>query len=174
MIDLYTLFTTIDESTRIEHLDNEDWQIPQYARENITDVLEQEIRLLHRSEKSSTIIRADNDDDEEEEDQEMEDEGVFSNETRGAIHEKRVCDIAARMTLAILGGALPKQFAETLYKYKGKVGQSYDKIILELGPIPDKAKPKAKPMENAVVVEDEDPIEDIVEDAIEVGSEMEA
>ena len=173
MIDLYTLFTTIDESTRIEHLDNEDWQIPQPARDNITDVLEQEIRLLHRSEKSSIIVRGEDDDDDQE-DEEMEDEDVLSSETRGAIHEKRVCDIAARMTLAILGGALPKQFAETLQKYKGKVGQSYDKIILELGPIPEKAKPKAKPVENAIVVEEEDPIEDVVEDAIEVGSEMEA
>jgi hypothetical protein len=110
----------------------------------------------------------------------MQDEAALSAETRGAIHEKRVCDIAARITLAILGGALPKSFAETLQKYKGKVGPSYDKIILELGSIAEKEKPKKKPEQisaGAVADPAEDPIEDAAVDddaMMDVGSEMES
>jgi len=75
-------------------------------------------------------------------------------ETRGAIHERRLCDLAARMTLAILGGALPKTFTQTLQKHKGKVGQSYDKIILELGTIPEKPAAPKKTAEPVEVVEE--------------------
>jgi len=110
----------------------------------------------------------------------MQDEAALSAETRGAIHEKRVCDIAARITLAILGGALPKSFTETLQKYKGKVGPSYDKIILELGSIAEKEKPKKKPDQIAAVAVT-DPVEDPIEEAavdddamMEAGSEMES
>ena len=63
------------------------------------------------------------------------------------------------MTLAVLGHALPKSFAQTLQIHKGKVGQSYDKIILELG------LPSEKPPVKKV-----DPV--VVEEAAEVGSEM--
>jgi len=104
----------------------------------------------------------------------------LSPETRSAIHEKRACDVAARITLAILGGALERGVAERLVKVKGKVGQSFDKIILELGTVAEKEKEKAKKavvVSEAIVVEDgiEDPIEEGMEEVREeVGSEMEA
>jgi hypothetical protein len=101
-------------------------------------------------------------DEEDEEDEEMPDIADLSPETRGAIHERRVCELAARITLAILGGALPKSFTQTLQRHKGKVGQSYDKIILELGV--DKPAEKAVAKKSAPVV---------VEEAVEVASPIE-
>jgi hypothetical protein len=100
----------------------------------------------------------------------MLDVGDLSPETRVAIHEKRICDLAARMTLAVLGGSLPKTFTQTLLQYKGKVGQSYDKIILELG----MEKPVVKKVAPVAVVEDEEDIvvEAVIHDEIEVESEM--
>lgn len=104
----------------------------------------------------------------------------MSPETRSAIHEKRVCDVAARITLAILGGALERAVAERLVKVKGKVGQSFDKIILELGTVAEKEKEKAKKaaaVSEAIVVEDviEDPIDEAMDEARdEDDSEMEA
>jgi hypothetical protein len=76
------------------------------------------------------------------------------------------------MTLAVLGGSLPKAFAQTLQEHKGKVGQSYDKIIIELGvdkPVAKKAAPAVQEtaVEGVIVVQDE-----VVEDPIDVGSEM--
>lgn len=100
--------------------------------------------------------------DEEDEDEEMPDVANLSPETRGAIHERRVCELAAKMTLAVLGGTLPKSFTQTLQRHKGKVGQSYDKIILELG--------VDKPVEKAVAKKS-DPV--VVEEAVEVASQME-
>lgn len=98
----------------------------------------------------------------------MPDVADLSPETRGAIHERRVCDIAGKIVLAILGGALPKTFIPILQKFKGKVGQSYDKIILELGAVPEQkalvAKKAATPASPVV--------ERGVLDEIEVGSEM--
>ena len=121
-------------------------------QDTITNVLEEEINLLRLSEKKSSGIARGEDD--EEEDEEMPDINPLSPETRGAIHERRVCELAARMTLAILGGALPKQFVQTLLLHKGKVGQSYDKIILELGVEKSGEKPVKKTAEPAIVVED--------------------
>jgi hypothetical protein len=66
------------------------------------------------------------------------------------------------MTLAILSGALPKSFVQTLQRHKGKVGQSYDKIILELGV--DKSMEKA-------AVKKSDPV--VVEEAVDVASQIE-
>jgi hypothetical protein len=88
----------------------------------------------------------------------------LSPETRGAIHERRVCDLAGKIVLAILGGALPKTFTPLLQKFKGKVGQSYDKIILELGAVAEKpavAKKAVMPI-----------VEKEAQEEIEVGSEM--
>jgi hypothetical protein len=125
----------------------------------ITNVLEEEINLLRLSEKkSSSIARGEDDDDDE--DEEMPDTDALSPETRGAIHERRVCELAARMTLAVLGGTLPKQFIQTLLLHKGKVGQSYDKIILELVV----EKPAKKIAEPAVVVQDEHEIASPIEE----------
>ena len=94
----------------------------------------------------------------------MPDVADLSPETRGAIHERRVCDLAGKIVLAVLGGALPKTFTPLLQKYKGKLGQSYDKVILELGAVAEKpvvAKKAATPIVERDVLEE-----------IEVGSEM--
>jgi hypothetical protein len=155
----------VDDSVRNEHLVHSDYKLSQEEQNSIVDVLEEEVDLLHHSEKkSSNIVRGD---DEEEDEDEMHDDETLSPETRSAIHERRVCDLAARMTLAILGGALPKQTALTLQRHKGKVGQSYDKIILELTPAPEKPVKKPAPaparlVEDAMkaVVEDVAPIDD--------------
>ena len=154
------MFTTIEKSTRDDLLAGDD-QISTAAQDIITNVLEEEINLLHQTEKkSSNIVRGE--EDEEDEDEEMPDVADLSPETRSAIHERRVCELAARMTLAILSGALPKSFAQTLQRHKGKVGQSYDKIILELG--------VDKPMEKPAVKKS-DPV--VVEEAVEVASQIE-
>lgn len=98
----------------------------------------------------------------------MPDVADLSPETRGAIHERRVCDLAGKMVLAILGGALPKTFTPILHNVKGKVGQSYDKIVLELGAVPEQkvAAVKKAPTPASHVVERE------ILEQIEVGSEM--
>jgi hypothetical protein len=166
LIDLYTLFTTINKPTRDDLLAGDEQPSTQ-VQDDITNVLEEEINLIHLSEKkSSKIARGEDDEDEgEEEDEEMPDVADLSPETRGAIHERRVCELAARMTLAVLGGTLPKTFSQTLLRHKGKVGQSYDKIILELGVEKPVEKSVAKKVEPAVVME--------VEENVEVVSPME-
>lgn len=95
----------------------------------------------------------------------------MSPETRSAIHEKRVCDVAARITLAILGGALERGVAERLVRVKGRVGQSFDRIILELGTVGEKEKGKR----GVVMAEGiEDVVDEVMDEAREeVGSEME-
>jgi hypothetical protein len=122
-------------------------------QDSIINVLEEEINLFHLSEKKSSNIIS-GEDDRDDEDEEMPDVADLSPEQRSAIHERRICEIAARMTLAILGGALPKTFAQTLQRHKGKVGQSYDKIILELG-TPGKESIK-KTLDPAVIEDDID------------------
>ena len=123
------------------------------VQDTLTNILEEEINLLHLSEKkSSHIVTGDNED--EEEDEEMPDVADYSPETRGVIHEKRVCELAGRLTLAVLAGVMPKSFAQTLQKFKGKVGHSYDKLILELEPEKAKEKPKVKPKEKLAPVEE--------------------
>jgi hypothetical protein len=150
-------------------LTTDDYQLPQNARDNIINVLDEEIHLLRLAEKKPSNISRDEDEDDDEETADVVD---LSPETRGAIHERRICDLAARMVLAILGGSLPKTFADILGKYKSKVGQSYEKIILELGMEKPVVK-KVKAVPAAVVEDAEDPIEDIVvEEIIVVGSEM--
>lgn len=143
-------------------------------QDTITNILEEEINLLHSSDKkSSNIVRgdADADEDQEEEDEEMPDVANLPPETRAAIHERRICELAARMTLAVLGGVVPKSVAQTLLRHKGKVGQSYDKVIIELGATGEKPAVKvAKTVEPEV-------IPDVVEEAVtgdanEVASQM--
>jgi hypothetical protein len=101
----------------------------------------------------------------------------MSPETRSAIHEKRVCDVAARITLAILGGALERGVAERLVRVKGRVGQSFDRIILELGAVGEKEKGKrGVVMAEGIVVQEgvEDVVDEVMDEAREeVGSEME-
>jgi len=160
LVDLHTLFTTIDESTRDSLLTIDDYQLSSDLQNLITDVLEEEIHLLHLSEKKKSNIE--HGENEEDEDEEMPDADL-SPEARSALHEKRVCDLAARMTLAVLGGALPKSFAQNLQQHKGKVGQSYDKVILELGVVPEKPAPAKKPE----IVQ-----EPVMEDMVEVAPEM--
>jgi hypothetical protein len=136
------------------------------ARDIITNVLEDEINLLHLAEKKSSNIAREEDDDE---DEEMPDVGDLSPETRGAIHEKRICDLAARIVLAVLGGSLPKSFAQTLQRHKGKVGPSYDKIVIELGvekPVVKKAAPVTAAAEEIIEDAPEDAPEDVPEDAV--------
>lgn len=162
LIDLYTLFTTLDEPARGELLAG-DMQMSVEMQDNIINVLEEEINLLHLSEKKSSNIVG-GEDDHDDEDEEMPDVAELSPERRSAIHEGRVCEIAARMTLAILGGALPKTLAQTLQRHKGKVGQSYDKIILELGTATEKSGKE-------LVKKTLDPA--VIEDPIEVNSPME-
>ena len=123
-------------------------------QDNITNVFEEEINLLHLAEKGASRI-SNGDDDEDEE--EMDDVASLSPATRGAIHEKRVCDLAARMTLAVMSGVLPQSFVQTLQRHKGKLGQSYDKIILELG-----AEKREKPVKKS---------EAVVQDTIEVADD---
>ena len=160
LTDLYTLFTTIDEPTRNALLTSEDYQLPSDLQNTITDVLEEEIHVLRLSEKkSSNVERGDNDEDEDE-DEDIPDANL-SPEARSALHEKRICDLAARMTLAVLGGALPKSFAQTLQRHKGKIGQSYDKVILELGALVEKPAPTKK-------VEPAKPMEEVIEVALEM------
>ena len=173
LLDLYTIFTTVEQSLRNNILQGET-QLSTKLQDTITNVLEEEINLLHSSEKkASNIVRGDNDDDEqeEEEDEEMADVANLPPETRGAIHERRICELAARMTLAVLGGVVPKTFAQTLLRHKGKVGQSYDRVIVELGVVVEKPVVKvAKPAETEVIT---DVVEDVVVgDAIEVASQM--
>jgi uncharacterized membrane protein YsdA (DUF1294 family) len=173
LLDLYTIFTTVEQSLRNDILQGET-QLSTKLQDTITNVLEEEINLLHSSEKkASNIVRGDNDDDEqeEEEDEEMADVANLPPETRGAIHERRICELAARMTLAVLGGVVPKTFAQTLLRHKGKVGQSYDRVIVELGVVVEKPVVKvAKPAETEVIT---DVVEDVVVgDAIEVASQM--
>jgi len=141
-----------------------DSQLSATSQDRITNVLEDEVNLLHLSEKKSSNIVHGEGEEEADEDEELPDVADLSPEARGAIHEKRICDLAARMTLAVLGNALPKSFAQTLHRYKGKLGQSYDKIILELGGMVEKP-----------VVKKADPVaaEPVVTgDVIEVASEM--
>jgi hypothetical protein len=99
----------------------------------ITDVLDEQIHQLQLSEKKSTKVARVEDSDSENE----EDHTHLSPETRGAIHEKRVCELAARMTLGVIASSLPKTIGQTLLQHKGKLGQSYDKVVLELGIIPE-------------------------------------
>jgi hypothetical protein len=145
------------------------------AQDSITNILEDEINLLHLAEKKSSNIAGEEDEDQ---DEEMSDIGDFSPETRGAIHEKRICDLAARIVLAVLGGSLPKSFAQTLQRHKSKIGPSYDKIIIELG-VEKPAVKKTAPVASAAaeeIIEDapEDAVmeEIVAEEAIEVRSEM--
>jgi hypothetical protein len=161
LVDLYTLFTTIDDSIQDNLLTSDEYQISSDLQLLITDVLEEEIHVLHLSEKKRTAIaRGDDEDGEEEHDEEFPDADL-SPEARSALHEKRVCELAARMTLAILGGALPKSFAQNLQQHKGKVGSSYDKVILELGALTDKPVPARKP---EIVQE---PMEEMIEVAMD-------
>ena len=139
LLDLYTLFTTLPKSSRDEVLAG-DSQPPQLVQDNLTDVLEEEINLLHLAEKkSSKIVRGDDgqqdreDEEDENENEEMGDIGDLPPEARGAIHEKRVIELGAKIVLAVLSGALPQSFAQTLLHHKGKTGQSFDKLLLELG-----------------------------------------
>src|SRR5271155_4074875 len=175
LLDLYTIFTTVKQSLRNDILQGET-QLSTKLQDTITNVLEEEINLLHSSEKkASNIVRGDNDDDdeqEEEEDEEMADVANLPPETRGAIHERRICELAERMTLAVLGGVVPKTFAQTLLRHKGKVGQSYDRVIVELGVVVEKPVVKvAKRAETEEVIPDV--VEDVVAgDAIEVASQM--
>ena len=174
LLDLYTIFTTVEPSLRNSILQGQT-QLSTKLQDTITNVLEEEINLLHSSEKkASDIVRGDHDDDdeqEEEEDEEMADVANLPPETRGAIHERRICELAARMTLAVLGGVVPKTFAQTLLRHKGKVGQSYDRVIVELGVVVEKPVVKvAKPAETEVIT---DVVEDVVGgDAIEIASQM--
>jgi len=97
-------------------------------------------------------------------------------EARGAIHEKRVIDLGAKMVLAILGRALPKTFAETLLHHKGKAGQSFDKLLFELGveskPVEKAVEPKpVAPVEVEPVIIEEQGVEQVKEQVeIEGGS----
>jgi len=138
LLDLYTLFTTLPKSSRDQVLAG-DAQPPQTTQDHITNILEEEINLVHLAEKkSSKIVRGEDDqqdqeDEEDDESEEMEDIGDLPPEARGAVHEKRVIELGAKMVLAVLGGALPKSFTQTLLHHKGKAGQSFDKLLLELG-----------------------------------------
>ena len=169
LLDLYTIFTAVEETVRKEILQGET-QLSTKLQDTITNVLEEEINLLHSSDKkSSNIVRGENEEEPEDEDEGMLDVDNLSPETRGAIHERRVCELAARMTLAILGGALPKTFSQGLLRHKAKVGQSYDRIIVELGAVVEKTAVKVA--KTAEVVPDAG--ENLVmEDAIEVASPM--
>jgi hypothetical protein len=171
---LYTLFTTLPKEPRDQVLAG-DSTPTQAIQDNITNVLEEEINLLHLSEKkSSKIVRGQDDEDQEDEDDEDEelgDVGDLPPEARGAIHEKRVIELGAKMVLAVLGGALPKSFAQTLLHHKGKAGQSFDKLLYELGveskPVEKAVEPKpvaAVEQVEPVVVEEEEQVE------VEVGS----
>jgi hypothetical protein len=173
LLDLYTIFTTIEESLRNDILQGETQLLSTKLQDTITNILEEEINLLHSNEKkSSKIVRRDDDDDEDEDDdEELPDVANLPPETRGAIHERRICELAARMTLAVLGGVVPKTFVQTLLRHKGKVGQSYDKVIVELGVVVEKPVVKVvKTVEPEVI---SDVVEDaVVEDAISVASQM--
>lgn len=167
LLELFTIFTTVEQSLRNDILQGET-RLSMKLQDVITNILEEEINLLHSSEKkSSNIVRGDND-AEEDEDEEMPDVANLPPETRGAIHERRICELAARVTLAVLGGVVPKTVAQTLLLHKGKVGQSYDKVIVELGTVVEKPVVKVtKTVEPEVVVEDA-----VVGDGIEVASQM--
>jgi hypothetical protein len=176
LLDLYTLFTTLPKDPRDQVLAGD--AIPsQTVQDNITNVLEEEINLLHLSEKkASKIVRGQDDEDQEDEDdedEEMGDVGDLPPEARGAIHEKRVIELGAKMVLAVLGGALPKSFAQTLLHHKGKAGQSFDKLLFELGA---ESKPVEKAVEKAAVPkpvameEDEVVVEEVEQIEAEVGS----
>jgi hypothetical protein len=168
---LYTLFTTLPKDPR-DHVLSGDLVPAQAVQDNITNALKEEINLLHLAEKkSSKIARGkdrDEQDEDEDEDEEMGDVGDLPPEARGAIHEKRVIDLGAKIVLAVLGGALPKTFAQTLLHHKGKVGQSFDKLLFELGveskPVEKVVVPKPAVVEvDPVVVEEEEQAEVEVE-----------
>ena len=92
----------------------------------------------------------------------MPDVADLSPEARGAIHEKRICELAARITLAVLGGVVPRSFSKTLQRHKGKIGQSYDKIMLELG---DVEIPMERKSVDHMVMDEEIEILSQIEDA---------
>ena len=174
LLDLYTLFTTLPKSSCDQILAG-DAQPPQATQDNITNVLEEEINLVHLAEKKSSKIfrgeedQQDREDEEDDESEEMGDMGDLPPEARGAIHEKPVIELGAKMVLAVLGGALPKSFTQTLLHHKGKAGQSFDKLLLELG-VETKPAEKGmvpKPAAQVVPVTVTEPVE------VEMGSQFE-
>jgi len=169
LLELYTIFTTVEQTLRNDILQGET-RLSMKLQDTITNILEEEINLLHSSEKKSSKIVHGDDDDEQDEDEE-EEMANLPPETRGAIHERRICELAARMTLGVLGGVVPKTVAQTLLRQKGKVGQSYDKVIVELGTVVEKPVVKvAKTVEPEVIT---DVVEDAaMGDAIELASQM--
>jgi len=167
LVDLYTICTSAESD-----LSSFDTKIPMDVQDLIINLLEEEINLLHSTSKKAPKVPngdtqedGEDDEDEEDEDEEMRD---IPPETREAIHEKRLCEIAARVVLAILAGSLPKPFAEQLLKHKGRVGQSYDRILLELGisepkNVTKKSEKKVIEHKEPVVEEEERVMEDVVE-----------
>lgn len=91
--------------------------------------------------------------------------GDLPPEARGAIHEKRVIELGAKMVLAVLGGALPKSFSQTLLHHKGKAGQSFDKLLLELGVESKPVEKFVQPQPAAEPVVVEELVENEVEDS---------
>jgi hypothetical protein len=176
---LYTLFTTLHKSARDEVLAG-DSSPSQALQDNIINIFEEEINLLHLSEKkSSKIVRGDADqpeedreEDEDEDEEEMGDIRDLPPEARGAIHEKRVIELGAKMVLAILGGALPKSFSQTLLLHKGKAGQSFDKLLLELG-VENKPTERVVEPKPALAAAAEVPVISEEQMEVEVGSQIE-
>src|SRR5271168_4216987 len=114
LVDLYTICTSAEGD-----LSNFETKIPMDVQDLIINLLEEEINLLRSTSKKTSKVPNGDTQDDEEEDEEDEDEEMSDvpPETREAIHEKRVCEIAARVVLAILAASLPKTFAEQLLKH---------------------------------------------------------
>jgi len=162
LIDLYTVFMSTDDSVRASLLGVDD-KFSAEKLATIANIFNDEITSLHRSGKKSSNIARGGDDEQEHQGGDMDEADELTPEFRRVIHERQVCGLAARLILAIIAGAIPKSFSELLRKHKGELGQSYDKLILELGIVEKSAE--QRPAKGAELIEPLEAIEVLSEPA---------
>ncbi|KAG4301515.1 hypothetical protein PCK1_002228 [Pneumocystis canis] len=126
LIDLYTVFSNFKTINTTQIFDETIFMIPENAQNIIMSTLNYYIKQYAKYNKSKGIKLFIVD---EESDQEFDNE---DDKKMGLISEKYICEVAGKIVLAILSGAMDRKYIPSLIENKDKLGLSYNHIIMEL------------------------------------------
>ncbi|KAG4304724.1 hypothetical protein PORY_001777 [Pneumocystis oryctolagi] len=125
LIDLYIVLLNLKKINTIQTVDESIFIIPEEIQDIIMSILNYYVRQYAKLSGSKGIKFLSID---EESDQEFEDS---DNEKEGLVFEKRVCEIAGKVVVAVSNGAMSRKHISYLVENKGKLGLSYNHVIAE-------------------------------------------
>ncbi|EMR10376.1 hypothetical protein PNEG_01628 [Pneumocystis murina B123] len=137
LIDLYVVFLNLKTINTHQIFDETIFIIPKKMQNIIISLLNYYVRQYTKLNESKGVKFL----TDEETDQELEDN---SDEKTSLVSEKFMCEIAGKVVLAILNGAMSNEYISYLIANRDKLGLSYNHIVCELdileinGKIPEK------------------------------------